>query len=151
MTTIDRGQWARCLNAAPKDQVKKLAHSLVERYPRTHRRLPQSGLGMLQLREPNRGERFHLGEIPLAAAEVSLRDENGTSHPGAAMILLDDQELAEALAICDAALAADLPGSESVTALIHEGHTALREEQRQRSGILHRTSVAFDLLEEEDD
>lgn len=150
-TLPPRGEWVRRLAAADRDALEAAVAHLRERYPARHRSVPRSGLGMLQLAEPNRGERFLLGEIPLASAEVGLTDGEGREHRGAACVMDEDQDLAEQLAICDAALAADLPGAEALHRLLGEGGCALAAEERIRASLLRRTNVAFDLLEEADD
>ena len=62
------------------------------------------------MQEPNKGDRFFLGELPMASAAVVLSDGNGTDHKGAAVMMHHDGDVAVSAAIIDAALAADLPG-----------------------------------------
>lgn len=146
-----RGQWLRALLALPACETEAVAARLTERYRVCPRALPQSGLGMLAMREPNLGQRFLLGEFPLATAEVELEDDHGQRHLGAARLLHDSRDLATAAATCDAALAADLPGSEEVRALVARGWQRVQREDRVRSGLLTTTTVDFSRLEVHDD
>jgi alpha-D-ribose 1-methylphosphonate 5-triphosphate synthase subunit PhnG len=107
---------------------------------------------MLTISEPNRGDHFHLGELPVARAEVEIRTaEDQPWHAGGAQVLVDDEALATACAVCDGVLAAQLPGWDSVAALVTDGAQLVADEARIRAGLLHSTTVDFDLLEAEDD
>lgn len=141
-----RGEWLVALRAAGDHEVRALAGDLRARHPVRYRRAPEQGLGMLQLREPNLGQRFLLGELPLATAEVAIGEQ-----VGAASVLHDDPELATDLAICDAVLAGRLEGHAAVAGLIAVGRAALARERRVRAGLLHRTTVDFSRLEEAED
>ncbi len=116
--------------------------------------LPQSGLGLLQLQDSALGDRYFLGEIPLARAHVRLVHADGQSTEGAAQLLDDRASLARAIAILDAVKAAQWPGSERVDALLQAGLTHWQGIEASRNALLARTRVDFALLganEEEDD
>jgi phosphonate C-P lyase system protein PhnG len=150
-TLPPRRLWLRCLAAVERKDLAEVAAAVRSRYAVRARSLPQAGLAMLQMVEPNRGHRFHLGELPLASAAVELIDEHGERHPGAAQLMHDDESVAVDAAICDAALAAGLAGSDRISALIAEGASRLSTEDFIRAGLLRSTTVAFDLLEEAND
>ncbi|MEM9749216.1 MAG: phosphonate C-P lyase system protein PhnG, partial [Actinomycetota bacterium] len=59
---------------------------------------PTTGIVMMQVREPVVGDRFHLGEVVVTRADVSLSGERGW-----AMRLGTDRAATLAAAICDAA------------------------------------------------
>lgn len=141
-----RGEWLAALRAAGDADVRALGASLRARHPVRYRRTPEQGLAMLQLREPNFGQRFFLGELPLATAEVAIGEQIG-----AASVLHDDPDLATDLAICDAVLAGRLAGHNEVAALVRHGQAVRAAERRVRTGLLHRTTVDFSRLEEAED
>lgn len=139
--------WLRCWTALPREEV--LAAATAAREPgwrMQHRQVPCAGLAMLQLREPNQGERFLLGELPLSVAEVGIVLADGRDITGAAQVLADDAELAGALAILDAVLAHGLDAG-GVAALLGRGRDLCAVEDARRGGILHQTTVAFSRLE----
>lgn len=146
-----RSDWQRCFLAVEPAQLNAAVHEIEASCTITPRQVPQAGLAMLQLREPNRGERFLLGELPLAEAAVTVTTADGVSANGGARVMRDDQSLATHLAILDATLAGALPLASSVGALVRAGADLLAEQDRVRSGLLHATTVDFSLLEAEDD
>ena len=87
---LSRAQWPRLLAALPAPQVKRCADELASRWQVADVALPQSGLGLLQLQDSALGDRYFLGEIPLARAHVRLVRADGQSTEGAAQ-LLDDR------------------------------------------------------------
>jgi alpha-D-ribose 1-methylphosphonate 5-triphosphate synthase subunit PhnG len=57
-------------------------------------------------------------------------------------------ERAEELALCDAVLAARLPGWRQVYELLQEGMARRAENSRERKAMLARTRVDFSLLDD---
>ncbi|MBV1899186.1 MULTISPECIES: phosphonate C-P lyase system protein PhnG [Cycloclasticus] len=154
MNINERKNWVRLLTAVDAKQVQQLAQQITTDWELRYKSLPQSGLGMLKLRDGALQEPFYLGEIPVASAWVELTLPNGDKAEGAAQVMDDDKDLAEALAVCDAVLANQLAGHDLLTVLLQQGADKLDAEQRNRKQMLKRTHVDFSLLgaeEGEDD
>jgi len=144
--TTPRIHWLRSLTAHSKSAVMAVA-SLASSGCSVRALAPaQEGLALLTLRDAVLGERFHLGEVPLAEARVEVTSADGRSGRGAARVLDDDAELAAALAVCDAVLTADLPGADEVRRLVVEGAALRAADDDRRRALLDRTRVDFALL-----
>lgn len=147
MNINERKNWVRLLTAVNEQQVHQLAEQLTKEWQLHYKSLPQSGLGMLKLRDGALQEPFYLGEIPIASAWVELTLPNGDKNEGAAQVMNDSKELAEAIAVCDAILANKLTGHELIYALMQQGADSIAAEQANRKQILARTHVDFSLLD----
>lgn len=141
-----RSHWLRALTAQPKSAVMAVASLATSGCSVRPLAPAQEGLALLTLRDAVFGERFHLGEVPLAEARVEVTTTDGRSGRGAARVLDDDAELAAALAVCDAVLANDLPGANEVRRLVEEGAIRRAAEDERRRALLDRTRVDFALL-----
>lgn len=151
-----RPHWIRALTAHPKSAVMAVASLATSGCTVRPLAPAQEGLALLTLRDAVFGERFHLGEVPLAEARVEVTTATGRSGRGAASVLDDDAELAAALAVCDAVLAHELPGAAEVRRLVEDGAIRRAAEDDRRRALLDRTRVDFALLstardDEEDD
>lgn len=147
MNINERKNWVRLLMACPPIEVCELAQQLSSDWQLNYKSLPQSGLGMMKVRDGAFNEPFYLGEIPLASAWVELVLPSGDKAEGAAQVMSDDQNLAEAIAICDAVLANQLAGKELLMTLLQKGADSLLRENRNRQHMLHHTRVDFSLLD----
>lgn len=136
----------RALLAHPPDEVKALARAVAEGCEIRLLRLPQAGLGLLQLTDGALGERWYLGEFPVSCCAVEVVTPQGTRALGAAQVLADDADLAQALAVLDAVAAGGLPGAERVRQCITRGANANRETDARRRSLLAATRVDFALL-----
>ncbi|MDZ7593591.1 MAG: phosphonate C-P lyase system protein PhnG [Thiobacillus sp.] len=146
-----RNRWGALLAQLPADQVRSAASALdLEVVDIT---LPQSGLGLMHLSDSALNDGFYLGEIPVARAHVRVKCADGRSGEGGAVLLDDRARLARAIAVLDAALAAQLPGWETVATLVALGLAAHEQRAQTRRALLARTHVDFSLLgqEEEDE
>lgn len=141
-----RAFWLRALTAQPKSAVMAAASLATSGCAVRPLAPAQEGLCLLTLRDAVFGERFHLGEVPLAEARVEVTTAAGRSGRGAARVLDDDAELAAALAVCDAVLANDLPGAGEIRRLVEEGAARRAAENDRRRALLDRTRVDFALL-----
>lgn len=138
----------------PLEEVEALALRLTKDYIVTYPVLPQTGLAMLQLEEGALGTAFYLGEFPLAKCEVSLQLSDGRQVNGAAQIMDDRVEFAQALALLDAVLAHQLPGCDEAQILLNLGMKKIADEEAIRQRMLAQTRVDFSMLsvtEEDDD
>lgn len=150
---LPRSEWPRALTALESARVAAAVAEVAADWTLTPRGVPTAGLAMLQLRDGAFGEAYCLGEATLSTAELVLELPDGRSVAGAAAILADDADLARDVAVCDAVLAARLPGHERIAELVDEGMAARRAEARVRRAILARTRVDFAVMapETEDD
>lgn len=144
--TIPRKDWLRALMAQPYKEVEALALRLSKDYIVKDLALAQSGLAMLQLEDGALGTTFYLGEFPLARCELSLQLADGRQVMGAAQIMDDRVELAQALAILDAILAHQLPGCNEAQTLLNAGMKKIEDEETIRQGMLAQTRVDFSML-----
>jgi alpha-D-ribose 1-methylphosphonate 5-triphosphate synthase subunit PhnG len=148
MNEIAREDWLSALSAVPEEQLNALVDALSATWVVRPRTLPQAGLGMLRMRDSALNEAFHLGEFPLASCSISVTIESGETAEGAALVMDDRVERAERLALCDAILAARLPGWRQVFALLFDGMTRRDDLNHERKAMLARTRVDFSLLDD---
>ncbi|MBE0504671.1 MAG: phosphonate C-P lyase system protein PhnG [Desulfuromonadales bacterium] len=151
MIDIARQEWAAALSALPTKEVKEAAESFASSCQVRDVTLPQSGLGLLTLRDGAFHEAFHLGEVPVARAHVLLRTPDGQESSGGAILIDDRATVARAIAILDGALAGRLPGWEAVAALVERGYSARAEKFAVRKQIMASTRVDFSLLGQADE
>jgi alpha-D-ribose 1-methylphosphonate 5-triphosphate synthase subunit PhnG len=144
--TLPREDWIRALTAHSTTSLLQLAAQLSTDCTVTPTRLPQAGLGLLKLADGAFQEPFYLGEFPLASCSVELGLPDGRRAQGGAQVMADDAELARALAILDAILAAKFPGWDVVADHVQSGSELRAEEARRRHAILNETRVDFALL-----
>jgi alpha-D-ribose 1-methylphosphonate 5-triphosphate synthase subunit PhnG len=153
--TPSRKDWVHALTAHPTATVIDLAEQFTKDYTVKLTGLPQAGLGLLQLTDGAFHEPFYLGEFPLSRCSVEVILPDGRRASGGAQVMADDADLARALAILDAILAAKLPGWETVAEQVQSGFLQREEEARRRRAMLNETRVDFALLsdanEEDDD
>lgn len=145
---VDRNEWVAVLTAIPVERLLTTTKAITASWQLAPRTLPQSGLGMLKMNDAAFEQPFYLGEFPLSSVHLEIRTDTGQVTEGAAQVMDERIELAEALAICDAVLAARLPGWERIAELLNEGiqqRAAMRDERRQ---MLTATRVDFSLLDD---
>lgn len=148
MSELTREEWASALSAAPEKKLAEVVEDLLSDLKVNPTTLPQAGLGMLRMNETAFNETFYLGEFPLASCSVSVTTASGETAEGGALVLDDRVERAEQLALCDAVLAARLPGWQRVHELLLEGVARRAEIGLERKSMLARTRVDFALLED---
>lgn len=153
MIQLARKDWVRAFTAHPPAELKALAEALTADCEVRLTSLPQAGLGLLQLVDGAFHEPYYLGEFPLSTCRVEIVLPDGRSAFGGAQVMADDAELARALAILDALLAAQWPGAERAATLLETGARRRTEEDRIRRAILAATRVDFAVLNDagEDD
>lgn len=144
---IERTEWIRALKALPKKDLFDLSNELSEGWQLRPKSLPQSGLGMMKLKDSAFNDAFYLGEFPISSAWLEVTTPDGRNAEGAAQVMDDNTELAEALALCDAILSSKLPGWERIYNLVEKGIAITEKTNRERKMILARTRVDFSLLD----
>jgi alpha-D-ribose 1-methylphosphonate 5-triphosphate synthase subunit PhnG len=143
---IERKDWVRALMAHPPLELNALAERLSLDCEVRHTSLPQAGLGLLTLADGAFREPYYLGEFPLSTCRIELQLADGRRTEGGAQVMADDANLARALAILDAVLAARLPGWEEVAERLRAGEEKCREQAIRRKAMLASTRVDFALL-----
>ncbi|HLK57334.1 MAG TPA: phosphonate C-P lyase system protein PhnG [Chthonomonadaceae bacterium] len=146
-----RPQWTVALAALPKPEVFALAGRLAETHTVRPLAVSQAGLALLPLRESVQKQTFYLGELPLSTSHLEIETPDGTTVQGAALIMADDADFADALALCDGVLTHRLSGWEDVAGQVAEGLERLRHQARIRKTMLTRSRVNFSLLNEDDE
>lgn len=149
--TVERRQLVACLVAADREAVLNTATQLTEGLTVAPLRPAESGLALMQWRDAVKHQPFFLGEVPMARAAVALVNHRGERAEGGAVVMADDAELAQALAVLDAVFAHRWPGAEAVDALALRGARAREDIRAVRQAGLKRTRVDFALLAEADD
>lgn len=149
--TIERRHLVACLMAAGREAVLTTATQLTEGLTVTPLQPAESGLALMQWRDAVQHQPFFLGEVPMARAAVALVNHRGERAEGGAVVMADDAELAQALAVLDAVFAQRWPGVEAVDALALRGAQARGDIRAVRQAGLKRTRVDFALLAEADD
>lgn len=145
-TVLHRQRWLPALAVLSLEELDNTVQPLLAGYEIEHQALPEDGLGLLKIRDGALGQSFYLGEFPLATAHILLRAPSGQGFPGAAQFLGDSVDKAVLMAVCDAVLSNALPESPGIESLVRTGLKRLQERDRQRSAMLERTRVDFDLL-----
>ncbi len=144
-------QWIRELSALPEQELITLASDLAHDWKISTKALPQSGLGMLKLKDAAFHQAYYLGEFPLSTAHITLTTGQGVTVEGAASLMSDKQAVVEALAIFDAVLRHRLDGIDKIEFAIARGREAIRREDKIRQSMLQRTRVDFSLLSSADE
>jgi len=144
---IQRTAWVRALKALPTNNLLALTTKLSEDWTLRPKSVPQSGLGMMKLKDSAFNETFYLGEFPLATAWLEVTTADGHKAEGAAQVMDDRVEVAEALALCDAILSSKLPGWKQIYNMMEQGVAINERTNRERKMMLARTKVDFSLLD----
>ena len=144
---IHRTEWVSALKALPTKNLLALTKELSGDWTLRPKSVPQSGLGMMKLKDSAHSETFYLGEFPLASAWLEVTTPDGHKAEGAAQVMNDRVEVAEALALCDAVLSSQLPGWKQIYSLVEQGAAINEKTNRERKMMLARTRVDFSLLD----
>lgn len=138
-----------CLMAAKRDEVLGLAEQLAEGWqlsPLQASGISENGLALLQWQDSVMHQRFFLGEIPISSAALAMTDSHGKSYEGGAIIMKEDSQLVQAIAVMDIVWRHQLPGFEQIAKLVATGALVRSQNDSVRKQILARTRVDFSLL-----
>lgn len=148
--TIDRRDLVACLTAGVsefgRDAILEAAARMTQGLTVVPLQPAECGLALMQWRDAIMHQRFFLGEVPMARAAVALVNPRGERAEGAAVVMADDAELAQAMAVLDAVVSQRWPGAEEVDALLERGARVRERVRTVRQAGLKRTRVEFDLL-----
>ncbi|WP_395161225.1 phosphonate C-P lyase system protein PhnG [Ilumatobacter sp.] len=103
---------------------------------------PESGIVMMQVREPVVRERFHLGEVVVTRADVELG-----GHRGWSMRQGTDRVATLAAAICDAAARGGGESASQVEQLCAETARNIERHEADLAASLQPTVVEFEELD----
>ncbi len=147
--TITRSTLAACLVAAGRNRVLSCAHAASQGLTVQVLQPAEAGMALMQWRDAVMHQPFYLGEVPLSRAAVAISCDKRRVE-GGAVVMADDAELAEALAVLDAVWVHRLPGAGDVDELADIGQRARACVRAERQAMLKRTRVDFALLSETD-
>ncbi len=143
---LDRDARAALLAIAEPDELDEVARWCEQRVGSPIVALPpETGLVMLQVREPVRTERFHLGEVVVSRAEVEWPEPIGAI--GWSMRLGTDVRAAYAAAVCDGAAAIDPVAAVEVDRLCDRTAARHHDAAVAEWRALAATRVAFEELD----
>lgn len=145
---IERTRWVSALKALPTNELLGLVEEISTGWKIQPKSVPQSGLGMLKLNDTAFDEPFYLGEFPVSMAWLEVTIPDGHTAEGAAQVMDDRVEVAEALALCDAVLSGHLPGHDRVLHMVEKGLLVREANNLERKRILAHTQVDFSLLDD---
>lgn len=147
MINIPQKDWIRALTAHPSKDLIALAEVLTLEASVTLLQLPQAGLGLMTFKESAFHDQFYLGEFPLSSCHVDLHYAGDVCGVGHAQVMMDDAELAKALAILDAILANQLPNWQQVYQYLVQGQAQRTQLDQLRNTMLEKTRVNFSTLD----
>ncbi|TQM04034.1 phosphonate C-P lyase system protein PhnG [Pseudonocardia kunmingensis] len=133
---------AELLAVATRDDLVALADRITAEATCRVERGPEVGMVVLEVREPVAGERFHLTEVLVTEARVSV-----DGAPGWAMRTGDDRLAALAAAVCDAAAEAGHALAPEVERLCTETADRQAAEAAAELARVAPTAVAFEELD----
>ena len=145
---IDRTEWISALTQLPAKELLSFTETISKNWEVSAKAIPQSGLGMLKLEDSAFGEPFFLGEFPLSTAWIEIKTNDGKTAEGAAQVMDDRTEYAEALALIDAILSSQLPGWEQAENMVKQGIVKRNAIHTERKQMLAKTQVDFSLLDD---
>jgi len=131
-----------------KDHLQSIVRKITDGWKILPVSLPQAGLGQLKLNDGAFHEPFYLGEFPVTKAHLTITLPDGKSVEGAAIMMSDDIEHVESLALCDAILTHELTGCDAIAELVIEGEALAQQETDKRHAMLAKTRVDFSLLDD---
>lgn len=144
----NRTNWVSALKILPFKELLAITDELSTDWTLRPKSIPQSGLGMLKIKESAFNEQFYIGEFCLSSAWLEVTTPDGQVAEGAAQVMDDRVELADALALCDAILSAQLPGWQKISNMVERGLTIHESTNKERKQMLARTKVDFSLLDD---
>lgn len=144
---IQRTAWVSALKELPAQDLLAMTKEVSKDWILRPKSLPQSGLGMMKLRDSAFNEAFYLGEFPVSSAWLEVTTPEGHKAEGAAQVMDDNVEIVEALALCDAVLSSELPGWQQVYTMVEQGVAIREKTNHERKVMLARTLVNFSLLD----
>ena len=91
----ERTSWVSALSALPTNELLSFTAELSIGWKIHPKSVPQSGLGMLKLKDGAFDEPFYLGEFPISSAWLEVTTPDGQLAEGAAQVMDVQVEVAE--------------------------------------------------------
>ncbi len=143
MTTLTRERRAELLALAPEEELVELADRCIAARPDLRVVVaPETGMVMMQVREPVESIRFYVGEVLVTRAEVVLGGERGWG-----MRMGNSRVAALAAAICDAVAEAGASFGAEVAALCDRTVEQQAEIEAIEWAQLSATAVDFEEMD----
>lgn len=125
----------RCLS-------KKLVNDIKDKYEVKSIEEPNNGLVMIKMRETAKRELFYLGEVLVTEAKVYV---NGSL--GLGIVIGDEEELANNLAIIDGAYRNGLRETEDWEDLLLKEEEKIKEKEKREAEKILETKVDFSTMD----
>lgn len=125
----------RCLS-------KKLANDIKDKYEVKSIEEPNNGLVMIKMRETAKRELFYLGEVLVTEAKVYV---NGSL--GFGIVIGDEEELANNLAIIDGAYRNGLKETEDWEDFLLKEEEKIKEKEKREAEKILETKVDFSTMD----
>lgn len=122
--------------------AEKLAESIKQNYQIQVIQCPENGLVMLKMRETSQKSLFYPGEIFVTECKVQIGETIGIGIVAGAQ-----PELAENLAVIDAAFEGQLPETDSWTCLLEEEERRICEQRAVANQAVLKTKVNFETMD----
>ncbi|QUG40093.1 phosphonate C-P lyase system protein PhnG [Psychrobacillus sp. INOP01] len=122
--------------------AQRLAESIVDTYECREIMAPQYGMTMIKMRETAKNSLFYIGEVLITEAKVEINNRIGIG-----IVIGMKDELAQHLAIIDAAYKADLPETNTWKTYLIEAENQITKERAKKQAELFETKVNFETME----
>jgi len=122
--------------------AQKFAESIVDIYEFREIMAPQYGMTMIKMRETAKNSLFYIGEVLITEAKVEVNNRIGIG-----IVVGMKDELAQYLAIIDAAYKAELPETNTWETYLIESENQIRKERAKKQAELFETKVNFETME----
>ncbi|MFJ7825912.1 phosphonate C-P lyase system protein PhnG [Psychrobacillus sp. NPDC096623] len=122
--------------------ARKFAESIVDTYECREIMAPQYGLTMIKMRETAKKSLFYIGEVLITEAKVEINNRIGIG-----IVVGMKDELAQHLAIIDAAYKAELPETNTWETYLIEAENQITKERAKKQAELFETKVNFETME----
>lgn len=135
---MNRRKRTEILIRGNRDLAKQMADEIKSKYEIKNIDEPNNGLVMIKMRESAKKQLFYLGEVLVTEAKVNI---NGNFGMG--IIVGDDEELAQNMAVIDAAYKGGLHETIKWDELLYEEEKNISENEKCESAKILETKVDF--------
>ncbi|SFL70974.1 alpha-D-ribose 1-methylphosphonate 5-triphosphate synthase subunit PhnG [Gracilibacillus orientalis] len=122
--------------------AKELAESVMQNYEYREIEEPHYGLTMIKMRETAKKSLFYLGEVLVTEAKIEVNQSIGIG-----IVIGMKEELAEHLAIIDAAYRADLPVTATWQTQLETAAEKIHQQKVKEQAEILKTKVNFETME----
>ncbi|SER25997.1 alpha-D-ribose 1-methylphosphonate 5-triphosphate synthase subunit PhnG [Gracilibacillus ureilyticus] len=122
--------------------AKELAEVIKKKYEYQPISEPEYGLTMIKMRESAKKSLFYIGEVMVTEAKVEINQSIGIG-----IVIGMEDELAQHLAIIDAAYRANLPETVEWEPVLETTAKQLEEQRAREQRVIFETKVDFETME----